>query len=169
MQHIRWIQRHGRAFILNGFIRAAIIGVVQPPALISVHGHLAGHQRVQSNDLVLSVADDLRVSISPEKQVRHERFPEHEGTHIRVRLIVKQAVERMVKRHCLAAVVFVFIKVQRQTRDSLRQDADTGIHGGHLHCRALRHRFAGSRAAEEESIIAACCSVLRLVSGFEQP
>lgn len=101
--------------------------------------------------------------------MRHEGFPEHERTHLRVRLIVEQAVERMVERHCLAAAVRVFIEVQRQTRDSLRQDADTGIHGSHLHGRALRYRFAGCRAAEEKGIVAARCAVLRLVSGFEKP
>ena len=169
MQHIRWIQRHGRAFILNGFIRAAIIGVVQPPALISVHRHLVRHQGIQSNDFIFAVADDLRVGIAPEEQMRHERFPEHEGTHLRVRLIMEQAVERMVERHCLAAAVGVFIEVQRQSRDSLRQDADAGIHGGHLHGRPFCHCFAGGRAAHEKGVIAARRSVLGLVSGFEQP
>ena len=99
----------------------------------------------------------------------HECLTKHERTHLRVRLIVEQAVERMVERHCLAAAVRVFIEVQRQPRHSLRQDADTGIHGGHLHSGAFRHRFAGGRAAHEKGVVAARRAVLRLVPGFEQP
>ena len=41
--------------------------------------------------------------------VRPKRFPEHERTHLRVRLIMEQAVERMVERHRLAAAVRVFV------------------------------------------------------------
>ena len=48
--------------------------------------------------------------------MRHERFPEDKGTHLRVRLIVEQVVERMVERHCLAAAVCIFVEVQRQPR-----------------------------------------------------
>ena len=108
-------------------------------------------------------------SIAPEEQVRHERFPKHEGTHLRVRLIVKQVVERMVERHCLTAAVRVFVEVQQQSRHSLRQDTDAGIHGGHLQGGAFCHRFAGGRTAEEKGVVAACRSVLWLVPGFEQP
>lgn len=76
---------------------------------------------------------------------------------------------RMVKRHCLATAVRVFVKRQRQSRHCLRQDANAGIHGGHLHGRAFRYRLAVCRAAEEKDIVAARCAVLRLVSGFEKP
>ena len=86
--------------------------------------------------------------------MRHERFPEYEGAHFRVRLIVEQAVERMLERHCLAAAVRVFIKVQRQSCDSFRQDTDAGIHGSHLHGGAFCHRFTGGRAAEEKGVVA---------------
>lgn len=116
-----------------------------------------------------AITDDLRISIAPEEQVGHEGFPEYEGTHLRVRLIVEQVVERMVERHCLAAAVRVFVEVQRQSRDSLRQDTDAGIHGSHLHGRPFCHCFAGGCSAKEKSIVAARRAVLRLVSGFEQP
>ena len=42
-----------------------------------------------TNDLTLAVADDLRIGISPKEQVRHQRFPEHEGSHLRVQRIVQ--------------------------------------------------------------------------------
>lgn len=123
-----------------------------------------GHQGVESNDLVLTASNDLRIGVAPQKQVRHKRFPEHEGTHLRVWLIVEQQVQRMVKSFFLAAVVRLSVKVQRQSRNGFRQNADAGIDRRHLHGGAFRYRFAGGRAAEKESVIAARCAVLRLVS-----
>jgi hypothetical protein len=64
---------------------------------------------IQGNDLIFAVADNLRVGIAPEEQMCHECLTKHERTHLWVRLIVEQAVERMVERHCLAAAVCIFI------------------------------------------------------------
>ena len=109
VKNIRRLKRYGEFLIFYSFVRATVIGVVQPTVFVSVHRHLVRHKRVQSYDLVLSVADDLRIGVAPEEQVRHEGFPEHERTHLRVRLIMEQAVERMIERHCLAAAVCIFI------------------------------------------------------------
>ena len=163
MQHIRGLKRYGELLVLDSLVCATVIGVVQATILVSVHRHLVRHEGIQCNDLILAIADDLRVGITPEEQMCHEGFPEHERTHLRVRLVVEQAVERMVKRHCLAAAVRVFVEVQRQFCHSLEQYADTGIHGGHLHGRPLGHCFAGCRAAHEKGIVVARCAVLRLV------
>lgn len=163
MQHIRGLKRYGELLVLDSLVCATIIGVVQPTVFVSVHRHLVGHQRVQGYDLVLSVSDDLCIGVAPEEQMCHECFPEHERTHLRVRLIVEQVVEWMVVCHCLAATIRVFIEVQRQSRHCLGQYADTGIHGGHLHGGAFRHRFAGCRAAHEKGVVAARRAVLRLV------
>ena len=103
------MKRHGELLILDGFVRTAIVGVVKPPGFVSVHRHLVRHQGIQSNDLIFAVADDLCVGVAPQEQVRHERFPKHKGTHLRVWLIVEQVVERMVERHRLTAAVGVFI------------------------------------------------------------
>ena len=81
---------------------------------------------------------------------------------------MEQVIERMVVSHSLATAVRVFIEVQWQTCDSLRQDADTGIHGGHLHGGTLIDVLAGGGAAEEEAVPATGCPVLGLVAGFEQ-
>ena len=145
-----------------------IIGVVQTAFFISVHGHLVRHEGVQGNDLILAVADDLGVSVTPQEQVCHERFPEHKRTHFRVRLIMEQPIQWMVESHGLATAVGVFIKVKRQSRYRLRQNTDTGVHRRHLHGRPLGHCFAGGRAAHEKGIVAACRAILRLVPGFEQ-
>ena len=168
MQHIRRLKRYGELLVLDSFVRATIIGVVQTAVFVSVHGHLIRHQRVQSYDLIFAVANDLCISVTPEEQMCHERFAEHERAHLRVWLIVEQAVERMVERHCFATAVRVFIKVQRQSCDSFRQDADAGIHGGHLHGRAFRYRLAGCRAAHEKGVVAARCAILGFISRFEQ-
>ena len=109
VKHIRWLKRYGKLLILNGFIRATIIGVVETPVFISVHRHLVRHQGIQSNDFIFAVADDLRIGVAPKEQMRHECLTKHKRTHLRVRLIVEQTVERMVKRHRLAAAVRVFI------------------------------------------------------------
>ena len=50
---------------------------------------------VKSNDLALAIADYLGVGVAPEEQVGHEGFPEHEGTHFRVRLVMEQEVQRV--------------------------------------------------------------------------
>ena len=109
MQHIRWLKSYSELLVLDGFVIATVIGVVQPTVFVSVHRHLVRHQRVQSYDLIFAVADDLCISVTPEEQMCHECFAEHERAHLRVRLIMEQVVERMVKRHSLAAAVRVFI------------------------------------------------------------
>ena len=58
--------------------------------------------------------------------------------------------------------------MKRQSCDSFRQNADTGIHGSHLHNGSLSHCFAGSRATHEKGIVVFHHAVLRFVPGLEQ-
>ena len=74
----------------------------------------------------------------------------------------------MVERLFLAAILLVAVEVQRKPRHRLRQDADAGVHGGHLHGGTLVDVLAGGGAAEEEAVPAAGRPVLGLVAGFEQ-
>ena len=74
----------------------------------------------------------------------------------------------MVQRLLLAAVLFVAIEVKGKPRHRLRQDADAGVHGGHLHGGTLVDVLAGGGATKEEAVPAAGCPVLGLVAGFEQ-
>ena len=92
MKHIRGMKRYGKILIFYSFIRATIIGVVQPTGIVSIHRHLVRHQGIQSNDFIFTVADDLCIGVAPKEQVRHKGFPKHEGAHLRVRLIVEQVV-----------------------------------------------------------------------------
>ena len=82
---------------------------------------------------------------------------------------MQEQIQRMVKCFFLAAVLLVAVEMQRQTCHRFGQDADAGIHGGHLHGGTFRHRFAGGGAAEIERIAAAGGAVLGLVPGTEQP
>ena len=74
----------------------------------------------------------------------------------------------MVKCFFLAAVLLVAVEMQGKPSHRLRQDADTGVHGGHLHGGTLIDVLAGGGAAEEEAVPATGCPVLGLVAGFEQ-
>lgn len=111
VKYIRGMKRYGELLVFDGFIRATIIGVVETPVFISVHRHLVRHQGVQRNDFIFAVADDLRIGVAIEEQMRHECLTKHKRTHLRVRLIVEQAVERMVEGHCLATAARVFVEV----------------------------------------------------------
>ena len=41
------------------------------------------------NDLVATVSQYLGKGIAPQQQMRHQRLSEHEGRHLRIRLIVQ--------------------------------------------------------------------------------
>ena len=168
VQHIRGRQVDGNALHGGSILCAGGVLVVEPTFGVPVHHHAVWHQRIESNDLALAVADDLGVGVAPQEQMGHERLPEYEGTHLRVRLIVEKIIERMVQRLFLPAILLVAVEVQRQTRHRFRQDADAGVHGGHLHGGTLIDVLAGGGAAEEEAVPATGCPVLGLVAGFVQ-
>ena len=167
VQHIRWRQVDGDALHGGRVLGAGGVLVVEPTLGVPVHHHTVWHQRIESDDLALSVAYDLGVGVAPQEQMGHERLPEYERTHLRVRLIVEKIIEWMVQRLFLAAILLIAVEVQRQTRHRFRQDADAGVHGGHLHGGTLVDVLAGGGAAEEEAVPAAGCPVLGLVAGTE--
>jgi hypothetical protein len=76
---------------------------------IAVDRHTVWHERIESHDLAFAVPDDLRVGISPEEQVRHERFPENKGRHLRIRLIMQEHIQRMFDSLFLAAAFAIFV------------------------------------------------------------
>ena len=93
VQHIVWGKNNLVLLTANCLVISAIMLVVQPPVLVTVNRHSVRHKRVQSNDLSLSVADNLRVCVAPEEQVRHKSFSENKRGHFGIRLIVEQAVK----------------------------------------------------------------------------
>ena len=86
--------------------------------LVPVNRHAVWHKGIESNDLTLAVPDHLSVGVTPQEQVGHERLPEDEGSHLRIRLIVKQEVQRMVEGFFLPAILVIPVQVERQACDS---------------------------------------------------
>ena len=168
MQHIRWFQPHDRAFDSRRIVGADGVFVVELAVPVTVHRHPVRHQRIEGNDLALAVADDLGVGVAPQEKVGHERFPEHKGTHLWVRLIMKEQIQRMVDSLFLAAILLVAVEVERQSRHSLRQDTDAGIHRRHLHGGAFIDTLARRAAAKEKAVGAARGAILRLIPGTEK-
>ena len=98
----------------------------------------------------------------------HEGFPEHEGTHFRVWLVMEQQIQRVVDSLFLTAVLGVTVEVKGQASHGLCQDADAGIHRRHLHGAPLGDGLAGGGAAEEKGVGAPGGAVLGSVPRPEQ-
>jgi len=104
VQNVCGTQRDGGAFHSGGLVFAPLVAVVKLALLVPVHHHFVGHEGVECDDLALAVADDLGVGIALEEQVGYECFSEHKRTHLRVRLIVEQEVQRVVDGFLLSYV-----------------------------------------------------------------
>lgn len=164
MQHIGWLKNDCRILIADRFIVASVVGVVEVTVFVTVYHYTIWHQRIQGHDFNFAVADNLRISISPQKQVRHQSFPECKRGYFRVRLIMKQYIQRMVDGFFFAAGIGVVIEVERKSGHSLCQDTQTGIHCGHLHGRAFGHRFAKGGATKKKTVGVTCSGIAGLVS-----
>ena len=118
----------------RNFIRIGVVDVVQFSAFIAIHFDVFRQQRIQTQYRVLSIPDDLCVGIAPEEQMGHQGLPEDESRHLRVRLPIQDFVQRMIPCLFLVAVVIRHpIQMQRQGRNGLCQQSNTGIHGRDLH------------------------------------
>lgn len=96
-----------------GFVPAGLVFVIQSLAVqIPAYAHPIRLQRIQSNDFAEPVAHYLSERVTPQQQMRHERFSENKGRHLGVRFIVKQAVQTMIDCFFLAATVLVTVDVQ---------------------------------------------------------
>ena len=56
-----------------------------------------------------------------------------------------------------------------ESRHSLRQNTDAGIHRRHLHRGAFIHPLSGCASPEEKAVSTACSTVLGLIPGTEKP
>ena len=169
VQHIGRMQPDKTAFDRRCVIHADGVFVIKLSLAVAIHCHPVRHQRIEGNNLALAVPDNLGIGVAPQEQMRHERFPEHEGTHLRVWLVMQEQIQRMVNGFLLAAVLLVTVEVQRQTCHRFRQDADTGIHRRHLHGRPLINPLARSASSKEKAVGAAHGAVLGLIPGTEKP
>ena len=83
--------------------------------------------------------------------------------------VFAQRLRDMVKGFLLAAVLLIAVEVEWQSRHSLRQNTDAGIHRRHLHRGAFIHSLSSCASPEEKAVSAACSTVLGLISGTEKP
>ena len=142
-------------FILlsRNFIRVCVVDIVELATLISVHFDILRQKRIQTQHRVLAIPDDLCVSVAPEKQVGHQRFPEDKGCHLRVGLAIQNLIQRMIPRLFLVAVIVCHpVQMQRQCRNGLCQQTDTGIHSRDLHGCFLIHLLPGIGAAKHKGL-----------------
>ena len=77
MQHILRAQIHPLS-------AAGGIGIGQRTHIVSVYFHTIRQQRIKSESLAPTAADDLTVGVAPQQQMRKQRFPQHKGGHLAV-------------------------------------------------------------------------------------
>ena len=139
--------------LTRNFICVSVIDIVKFSALVTVHFDIFRHQRIQTQHRILAIPDDLRISVSPEKQVGHHRFPEDKGCHFRVGLPIQNLVQRMISRLLLIAVFVCHpVQMQRKCRNGLCQQTDTGVHGRNLHGGFFIHLLPGIGTAKHKGL-----------------
>ena len=140
MQHLSGIK-------CPGLTIAGGVGVGQVALAVPIHLHVIRQQRVQAVDLGASRADDLAVAIPVEQQVRHHGFTPDERGHFQIRLVMEQAVQRMI--HGLpTAFIRGFIHMEGQAGDGFGDHAHAGVNGRNLNGRAGADRLAGTAHTE---------------------
>ena len=138
--------------------------------LVPVNAHAVGKERIQPHHTPHAVPDYLRKRISPQEKVNHGRLSKYERGHFGVGRIVEKKIERM-PRHTLFPVPSIFVNMNRQPRDGLRQNADASVNRRGLRREAspLGHGCklvdlgSGGRLAENERPAAEVVAVLGLV------
>ena len=98
--------------------------------------------------------------------MREHRFPQDEGGHLPVGLVVQEAVEAVL-RGLFAASIRHLVDVQGQTRDGLRNHTHTRIYSRYLNSRLHTDRLAGPAWSKEKGRYGTD-RVGRLISCFEK-
>ena len=78
--------------LTGNLIGVSVVDVINLPLLIPVGLHVLRQQRIQGQNVVLAIPDDLRVAVSPQEQMGHHRLPERKARHFRIGLPVQQFV-----------------------------------------------------------------------------
>ena len=118
----------------RNFVRVCVVNIVEFSAFVPIHLDVFRQKRIQTQHCVLAIPDNLCIGIAPKKQMGHQGLPEDESRHLRVRLPIQDFVQRMIPCLFLVAVVIHHpIQMQRQGRNGLCQQSNTGIHGRDLH------------------------------------
>ena len=83
----------------------------------------------------------------------HQSFPEDKGCHFQVRLAIQNLIQRMIPCLFLIAVIVCYpVEMQRQCRNGLCQQTDTGIHSRNLHGGFLIHLLPGIGTAKHKGL-----------------
>lgn len=85
----------------------------------------------------------------------HQRFPEDEGRHLRVGLVVQQKIQRMIPGF-LGVVIRLFIDMKRQRGNGFRENSHTRINSRHLHGGALVDSLSGGGRPKEKTVSSTC-------------
>ena len=142
VQHVLRAQAHHLAL-------AGGVVVDELSTVVPVHLHLIRQQRIQPQNVAAPVAQDLAVGVAVNQEMGEHDLPQDEAGHLGVRLVVQDAVQRMLRR-LDAALALILIYVQGQAGDGLGDDAHTGIDRAHLDGGGRRDGFAGRAGAEIE-------------------
>ena len=96
----------------SGFVVLMHIFVVELTLIVPIHFHAVRHQRIEPYDFSPPVPQDLAEKIAEQEQMRHHRFSEDERSHFRIRLIMKQEIQRMIPRLLFTSVAGISVQMQ---------------------------------------------------------
>ena len=99
-------------FHRSGFVILVHVLVEKPSLVVTVHFHPVRHQRIEPYDFSPPVSQDLAEKIAEQEQMRHHRFSEDERSHFRIRLIMKQEIQRMIQRLLFTSVAGISVQMQ---------------------------------------------------------
>ena len=143
-------------------VTVPVINIIKLPLTVPVNLHLVRQQRVQPQHPAPAVPYDLRIGIPPDQKMAHKRLPEHKRSHLRVRLVMQEIIQRMVI-HPLLPPPRIPVQMHRQRRHSLRQNPHTGIDRRGLHGRPLIHDLPAAAPPKEKGISRTPVTVPRLI------
>jgi hypothetical protein len=126
--------------------------------IVTVYAHSVSHQRIECDDFTLAISNNLCIGVSVKKQVHHQGLPEDKGCHLRIRLIMYQAIQRMLD--CLFLAAGVGVLINRQVSNRLGENPDASVDGSHLHGISFIYSFTGITATKQEAVSAAVGAVL---------
>ena len=153
MKHLIVTEIDVLVLFTGNLVCVCVIDVIDLSLLIPVCLYVLRKKRIQRDNIVPTIPDDLCIGISPQKKMCHHRLPEGEARHFRIGLTVQQFIQRMIHSTFLRIVLFFHpIKMQWKARHCLRQKTYAGIHCRDLHCALFIYSLAGICSTEYECL-----------------
>src|SRR5690606_33820836 len=101
--------------------------IPEPFSLVSLHLDAVGRNRPQPPDEPVRPPLYFSVGISPQEEVSLQHFPERERGHLRVRHVVENIIQRVIRRSLFPAARDPLIDVKRKRSHRLRNHPNTSI------------------------------------------